>query len=82
MFKIIDWLDINLDFNFVFLLEISSCLTSKRRIISTTAGLKVISSRVSASSTTICRRLVPIKRRSIPKCSSKLINNMKKSTIK
>jgi len=77
VFDIIDWLDINLGFSFRnFCYKISSNLTSKRRIISTTAGLKVISSRVSASSMTICRRLLAIKRRSMPKCSSKSMKNM------
>lgn len=74
MFKIIDWLNINLYFKFVvFVRNPFSFFTSKRRIISTTAGLKVVSSNVSASSTIIWRRLVASRRRSIPKCSSKSI---------
>lgn len=79
MIKIIDRLNINLYIHFTLLFSgICLSLTSKRRIISTTAGLKVISRRVSASSTIKCRRLVPIKRRSIPKCSSKSFNNVQK----
>ena len=56
--------------------EVSSVVdrfTSNRRITSSTAGLNVMSNSVSASSMITCRRFVPSKRRSMPKCSSNML---------